>query len=172
MEQPDSRVSPYHYSFVADERTASAGARSGIASKVDRRRLWVIPLLALIVCLGLLLIVARDGPRTMLDWVGVFVFGALILLLVLLGCAWYLAYHLTLKNLRESLFPGALFQSRFEQDSFVVAGPNVVTEYQYDSIHGVTEHDGFVIFFVRGSRVARVLPGDLFPESALRRLGA
>jgi hypothetical protein len=104
--------------------------------------------------------------------VGTIVFVVVLALVVVIAFLWVLAYNLTLKNLRESAFPGARFDSRFEEDSFVVANPNVVTRYRYDSVYDVVEHDGFVVFSVRGSKPARVLPRVLFPESALRRLDA
>jgi hypothetical protein len=48
----------------------------------------------------------------------------------------------------------------------------MVTQYPYDSVQSVVERDGFLIFCVRGSRIARVLPEALFSDSALRRLDA
>jgi hypothetical protein len=171
MEQGSEDL-PYQYTFVADEGTASAMTNAAINRNADPRRLWSLLVVLLIAGAGLLLIVTGDGPWTTTDWIGAFVFGAAILLVVLIGCLWYLAHMLTLRNLRESAFSGARYQSRFEPDSFVIAGPNMVTRYQYDSVHGVVTHDGFVVFLVRGSRAPRVLPEELFPESALRRLDA
>jgi len=173
MHQPHAEDSSYEYTFVADEGTASAMTRAVLYRNGDpRRRLWLFPVLLLIAVVGLLLIVTGDGPWTTTDWVGAFVFVAVLLLVVLTGFLWGLACYMTRQNLRESAFSGALYQSRFERDAFVIAGPNMTTRYPYDSVHGVVEHDGFVIFVVRGSKAPRVLPAELFPESALRRLDA
>jgi len=154
--------------FVADARTARAATRALVRARGWRRLCTVILVpLAFVVAAGLE--ITRSSTNLGIRLLAAFV-AALVVCLPIWICAFALAFAVNLRIMKRRFFNGAVWQTSFEPDAFVVCGPLQASRYSYDLVESVVVKGDFVVLRQRSNPLRFVYPRALIPDDALERL--
>jgi hypothetical protein len=157
--------------FVVRADTAPTIARAFVADRLRARRLWLA--FGIVEVLMAAVLVAGFDPELGL---GLRIFWALAYALVptsaLLGLMLLSMRVTTERNIRKRLPAGAVMESGFGADAFVVRGPLSESRITYASITSVTRRGGVVFLRQVGVPLLNAFPGELFPEAEIDRLSA
>ena len=157
---------PFEQTFVATAETKRQLASAFVAERHRKWQLWLLYALVA-VTLALLLLLGMDESfsiRVRLAWaVGV----ALAFTFVLAVLFATLAYVVTLRSARTRLFEGAVLESGFGSDDFVLRGELASSRISYRAVKSIKAHGDYVFLRQHGVPVVSVFPRALFPDEAI-----
>lgn len=155
--------------FVARADTPRRMARAFVRERHRSPALWILYLLVLLTFAALVL-TGMDpsfGLGTRLVWAVVF---ALVPTAIVVAAVSVLAYVVTVRGARVRLFEGAVLESGFGAESFVLRNPVAESQISYRAIKSLRAHGEHVFLRQHGVAIISVYPRELFPDDALERV--
>lgn len=160
---------PYTYRFVARPDTGRKMARALIAHAHRMKRQWIF--YSLILALFTLVIVSSmDSSYSLgkrLFWAIVFALVPTLLLAVFFST---LGFFRVARSAQVRVFPGAVLESGFGEDSLVLRNPMSENRIRYQAIKSVTPRGDFIFMRQHGVPLVSVYPRALFPAEAIARM--